>query len=250
MHNLVMSILVKTIFPMAVILDILCRHGRTGMATEGMARRKRQVLLDLPVAVALGVAFAIWPAAGRAEPGQDPQPQIVIRTLAQGAIAAMADSQLSDAEREDHFRRLFVSSFDIPEIGRFVLARYWRTATPDQQQDFLKLFEDINVLTWAQRFKDYHGETVETLGTTKDGDRGWIVDSRIMRVQAPPIPVQWRIRQAEDGSFRIVDIIVEGVSMAITYRSDYTAAIQSNGGRVDSLLAVMRGKLDQLKTAS
>ncbi len=197
------------------------------------------------------LAAVAIPASGRAATTatttQDAQ--TFIQRLAHEAITTVADSQLSDAERDDHFRRLFVSSFDIPEIGRFVLSRYWRTATPDQQQNFLKLFEDINVLTWAQRFKDYHGETLETLGATKDGDRGWIVDSRITRKQGPPIPVQWRIRQSDDGSFRVVDIIVEGVSMAITYRSDYAAAMQSSGGRVDSLLAAMRKKIDQLKAA-
>ncbi len=197
-------------------------------------------------ALCLLVAMAV-PGSARAATAD--QAQSFIQALAHNAISTVANKQLSDVQRNDNFRRLFVSAFDIPGIGRFVLSRYWRTATPDQQKEFLKLFEDINVLTWAQRFKDYNGETLQTLGATKDGDRGWIVDSRIMRKQGPPIPVQWRLRQDDDGNLRIIDIIVEGVSMAITYRSDYASAIQSNGGRVDSLLAAMRRKIDQLKAA-
>lgn len=172
-----------------------------------------------------------------------------IAVLAQRAITTVADKQLSQNERDDRFRALFVSAFDIPEIGRFVLSRYWRTATAEQQHTFLALFEDITVLTWARRFRDYDGEHLETLGTTKDGDRGWLVDSRIVKPQGPPNRVQWRLRLEEDGSFRVVDIIAEGVSMAITLRSDYVSTIQANEGRMDGLLSTMRSKLDQLRAA-
>lgn len=175
--------------------------------------------------------------------------QHFIEALAQRALTTVANKQLSQNERDELFHKLFISSFDIPEIGRFVLSRYWRSASPDQQQEFLSLFEEITVLTWAKRFQDYNGEKLETLSGNKDGDRGWMVDSRILRPQGPPVPVQWRLRQGDDGAFRVVDIVVEGVSMAITHRSDYAAAMQANGGRVDSLLATMRTKLDQLRAA-
>ena len=68
-----------------------------------------------------------------------------------------------------------------------------------------------------------------------------------MRDQGAPISVQWHVHQGDGGGFRIGDIVVEGVSMAVTYRSDYAAAMQANGGRIDSLLSSMRTKIDQLK---
>jgi phospholipid transport system substrate-binding protein len=172
-----------------------------------------------------------------------------VEVLAQRAIATVTDKQLSQIERDERFRRLFVASFDVPEIGRFVLSRYWRNASSEQQQEFVALFEDIVILTWNKRFQGYSGERLEALGASRDGDRGWVVDSRIVKVQGPPIAVQWHLRQGGDGSFRVVDVIVEGVSMAITLRSDYTGALQANGGRVDSLLSTLRAKLEQLRAA-
>ncbi len=193
--------------------------------------------------------FAVCLNATAAHAQADDNARKFIGALAQRAITTVADRQVPEVERDERFRKLFVSSFDIPEIGRFVLSRYWRLATPEQQQEFLALFEDITVLTWAKRFQDYNGESLETVSATKDGDRGWVVDSHILRNQGPQIPVQWRLRENDDGSFRVVDIIVEGVSMAITHRSDYASAMQANGGRIDGLLAIMRTKLDQLKTS-
>lgn len=198
---------------------------------------------------AAALLFAMCLGGGAAHAQTDENAKTFIGGLAQRAINAVADHQLSQAERDDRFRKLFVSSFDIPEIGKFVLSRYWRMASPEQQQEFLSLFEEITVLTWAKRFQDYNGESLESLSATKDGDKYWIVDSRILRDQGPQIPVQWRLKETDDGSFRVVDIVVEGVSMAITHRSDYASAMQANGGKVDGLLAIMRTKLDQLKAA-
>jgi phospholipid transport system substrate-binding protein len=191
--------------------------------------------------------MAALPGMLRAQSQDDAQR--FIETLAQRAIATVADRQLPHDERAERFRKLFVSAFDIPEIGRFVLSRHWRSATAEQQREFLTLFENIIVLTWAKRFRDYSGEQLNTLAAAEDGNRGWMVDSRIVRPQGPPLPVQWRLRQGEDGTFRVVDVIIEGASMAITHRSDLTAAMQANGGRMEGLLSTMRTKLDQLRAA-
>ena len=193
----------------------------------------------------LGTIAVVFPGRSWADAGQDAEK--FIQGLAGQAIAAVADRQIPDSERATRFRKLFVSHFDIPEIGRFVLSRYWRQATPEQQQEFLKLFEDISVLTWSRRFKEYNGEMLEASSSSKDGERGWLVESHIVRNQGLAIPIQWRLRQGDDGAFRIVDIIVDGVSMAITHRSDYAAAMQANGGKVDLLLATMHSKLESLR---
>ncbi len=195
----------------------------------------------------LVLAMVLLPQAALADGAQDAMS--FVHGLAERAITTVADKSLADSERADRFRRLFVASFDMPEIGRFALARYWRSTSPEQQQQFLSLFEDIAVLTWAQRFKEYNGETLDALAAMPDGERGWVVDSRILRKQGPPIAVQWRLRRGEDERFRVVDIVVESVSMAITHRSDYGAALQSNGGKMDGLFATMRAKIEQLKAA-
>ena len=172
-----------------------------------------------------------------------------IRTLTQQVVTTVADGHLSDAERDDNFRRLFVASFDVPQISQFVLGRYWRTATPEQQQDFVMLFRELQVLTWAHRFKGYNGEDLDVTSSVKEGDHAFIVESRLNHPPAQPMPVQWKVHQAEDGQLKITDIVVEGVSMAITQRSDYNALLQGNGGRIDALLAALRTRIDQMRLA-
>jgi phospholipid transport system substrate-binding protein len=200
----------------------------------------------IKAAFGLSLAVSLLPSGVRAEGGDA---GTFIEKLADTAIATVADKQLAENDRDARFRQLFVSNFDLPTIGKFVLARYWKAATPEQQQEFLKLFEDQVVLTWAKRFKDYSGEKLHVVASNKEDDHTWLVESQILRDKGPPVAVQWRLHDTPDGAFRITDIIVEGVSMAITQRQDFSATLQGTGGKIDALLSSMRTKVDQLKAA-
>jgi len=204
----------------------------------------RRTFLHAGLALCLAAAVA-----GRAVAASADEACSFVQDLAQKAITTVADRQLADQARDERFRQLFVSAFDLPEIGRFVLSRYWRVATPAQQAEFLKLFEDTTVLIWAKRFKDYNGERLQASSASKDGATGWVVESQILRPQGPPIAVQWRLDQAADGKPRVTDIVPDGVSMALTQRQDYGGVMQSNGGNIDALLSSMRAKITQLRQA-
>jgi phospholipid transport system substrate-binding protein len=210
-----------------------------------------QLLSRLPQTLAvllLASSTLLSAPAGAADKTPD-EAKAFISNLAQQAITTVAQRELSDTERNDRFRRLFVASFDLPQISQFVLGRYWRTSTPEQQQDFIKLFQEMQVLNWAQRFKDYKGQNLEVTSSSKD-DKGFTVESQINHPPAQPMPVQWKVRQGDDGQLRVTDIVVEGVSMAITQRSDYNSMLQGNGGKVDGLLTALRTKVDQMRANS
>ncbi len=156
----------------------------------------------------------------------------------------MASNDLSLPQKERRFRNLLHSSFDLPAIGRFVLGRYWRTATPEQQREFLALFEDLTVFTWVKRFDEYAGEEIRVISTRNEAG-GMVIDTRVERPRGPAIPVTWRATDG-GGRLRVVDIVVEGVSMAITHRSEYTSTIRTSGS-IDGLLQAMRRKVEELR---
>jgi phospholipid transport system substrate-binding protein len=191
-------------------------------------------------------AVACW-GSGSAAAAEPAGPEAFVQNLARTAITTVADRNISEAERADRFRELFLASFDLPGIGHFVLGRHWRAATEQQRNEFQQLFADFTVLTWARRFKDYHGETLEVRGALPDNDGGWLVDSRINRDQAQPLTVQWRVHPVAGSGWRITDIVVENASMAVTLRADFAGAMQENGGHMDALLASMRDKNAQLR---
>ena len=176
--------------------------------------------------------------ANAAEDTWNTDPTAFINHFSQASIDDILNANIDTVEKTARFRTVFNDSFDIPAISRFVLGRAWRRASDSEKQDFLAVFEDVIVYTWSRRFKQYTGQTIKVLGTSPDGDTGTLVNSVIKDLAGQTISVQWRLRQRGEG-LRIVDIIIEGISMVITYRQDYTSVIRQNGG-IQGLLTELR----------
>lgn len=203
-----------------------------------------QIGRRLVLAVALWLS--VFTASAWATP---PAPEVataLINGMASDAISTLSAPGRTDAQIQAKFRQILQQNFDLPGIGRFVLGRYWRIATPAQQSEYLRLFGDYIVGIYANRFKQYSGETVSVIGTRQDGD-STVVASRINLTKgAQPVLVEWRVEMDPDGLPRVHDVIIEQVSMGLTQRSEFASLIQNNGGLVESLLAVLRQKTGQL----
>lgn len=190
----------------------------------------------------LAAALATGGVAGGAgaEQATTLDPKGFIERLGVYAIEALTEPDLSVSEREHRFRAIFDRSFDLPVIGRFVLGRYWRTASEAEREEFLRLFEAFLVKSYAARFADYAGEQLQVQGVRQE--QGYaIVRSTVIRPGAENVQVDWRLR-GRDGAFKVVDIVVEGISMVVTQRADFGSVIQSSGGEFSGLIELLRRK--------
>ncbi|MDH3474955.1 MAG: ABC transporter substrate-binding protein [Rhodospirillales bacterium] len=168
-------------------------------------------------------------------------PGAFLSGFAQRAVAMLADQSLSEERRREAFRELLTSGFDVELIGRFALGRFWNHANEAERREYRRLFEEFVIATYARRLGGYSGETLK-VGASRDlSEKGVIVDSQIIRPKDPPVNVEWRLRRADSG-WRIVDIVVEGISMAVAQRSEFASVITNNGGTVEGLLKVLRKK--------
>lgn len=161
-----------------------------------------------------------------------------ISKMAGNAIGFLGNTSLTQEKKEAEFRKLLQNSFDMKTIAKFSLGRYWRAATPAQQQEYLKLFENMVVEIYSRRFNEYDGQDLEVRNVRAEGDADSIVTSYITG-NGPEVQVDWRVRY-KNGQYKIVDVIVEGVSMALTQRSDFSSVIQRGGGEMEVLLAHLR----------
>lgn len=152
------------------------------------------------------------------------------------SILQSSDPPNQKAQRlEDLFRR----GFDFEAIGRFVLGRFWTNATPQQRSNFLSAFTDFVTQSYAQRLS---GETVSgfTITNIRDlGEGDYLVQTAIARPNSPQLNYDWRVRQSSNG-MKIVDIIIEGVSLLVTQRADFTSVASREG--IDGLTRTLRQK--------
>lgn len=169
----------------------------------------------------------------------------LVSEFSQKGISDILAAAIPNAEKQARFRAMFKEYFDLPGIGRFVLTRFWKAATPEEQAKFTTLFEDVIVFTWSRRFSEYNGQTLKVSGQQPDGDDGTLVKSTIIGKNNASFNVDWRLRKRPEG-LKVLDVVIEGVSMAITYRQDYTTVI-SQTGSFAGLLSQMEKQVADLK---
>ena len=210
--------------------------------SEIMPRLSRRRAIATLGATALAAGFARRPALAGGTVAK------FIEELGDKAILQLADSGISSGERESRFRALLRESFDVTRISRFVLGRYSRGATREQMAEFIQLYEDVVVLTYAHLFASYAGQGFKVKREVGDpGDRYKLVLTEVEPGNGrPPIKLDWQVKVDGD-SYAVVDIRVEGASMAITQREEYTAVLDKNGGDIADLLAQLRAKADKLR---
>lgn len=190
---------------------------------------------------AAGALFCIAMfGTGPARAAETIEPVAFIEDIGREAISSLTERELSEQERQARFRKIFRRAFDIRTIARFSLGRYWRIASKTEREEYVGLFEDFIVQAYAHRFKDYDGESFKVGEVHQINDKDTLVLSQLGRPGGPPIQVHWRVRAS--GELKIVDVVVEGISMGITQRAEFASVIRNRGGKVAGLLTALREK--------
>ena len=176
-----------------------------------------------------------------APPPVNPADAVAFMNHLWNRAAELLNNKTDPAIRQARFRQLFHEDFDGAGIARFVLGRYWLSASGEEQQEFIKLFEDYVVFVYTARLANFGGETFKIRGSRSDGN-GVIVSTDVISPgNASPLKMEWRL-VSENGAYKVNDIIVEGISMTATQRSEFASIVQRNGGQVRGLIALMREK--------
>ncbi|MBT5413069.1 MAG: ABC transporter substrate-binding protein [Rhodospirillaceae bacterium] len=173
-----------------------------------------------------------------------------VQGLGDRALEAIANESVTKEQRDKHFREILSEGFDVPAIAAFCMKQYWRKATPEQRDRYVSLFTDLIVQTYSSRLKSiYNGETLSVRQVVADGKNGAMVQSEIKSPNAgdSSVRVDWRVRRPND-DYKIVDVLVEGISMAITQRDEFVAVIQSKGGDIDAFLDTLQEKVAKLES--
>jgi phospholipid transport system substrate-binding protein len=210
------------------------------------------VVLSRSVAVILAGCLLVSPLAAPAMAADAPptftaRSQMPVAKFVQDignrAIAICADKSLSAEQRGGKFRQILRDSFDLMTIGRFVIGRSWNAASPQQQQEYMHLFESLVIKNYGDQLELYAGEGFQVTGARAESEKDFIVTSAIVHPDgSEPTEVDWRVRQ-KDGKFGVIDVVVEGVSLSVTHRQEYASIIQHDDGKLDGLLALMRQQL-------
>jgi phospholipid transport system substrate-binding protein len=196
------------------------------------------------LAAAFAGLLAAAPAAAQ-DSGKPTSPDEAAKFLAalgNEAIKVLGSPNGTLDEREAHLRRLLSDNFDLQRIGRFVLGQAWNGASQEQRAEYLQLFSEYVLATYSRRLGGYSGEKFKIVKAEQAGKQDVVVFTEITRPSGPPLICGWRVRDT-GGGLKILDVMVDGLSMINTQRSEFAAVVQRQG--VDGLLEMLRLQLSK-----
>lgn len=169
-----------------------------------------------------------------------------MQELSQRALQTIGNTDLDKSQMRRKFAELLSEGFDMPTIAKMALGGYWRSMPAEQRTEYTNLFQKFVVAIYADRLGQSSNQKFEILANHAETERDSVVSSRIIPGgKQPSINVDWRIRKMTDGSFKIIDVSVEGISMVRTQRDDFASTIERGGG-VDALIASLKQRTQGL----
>ncbi len=205
-----------------------------------------------PVKTFIGISAAVFlwlvPSVSDAAAADEAAAAEFIKNLAAQATKTLGDTTMSLEDREARFRVLLNKGFAIKTIGHFVVGRYWRKMSASQRNEYQRLFGEWTLKTYSARLGGYSGQTLKVVKTVDTGKKDIFVRTVIEQPGGgKAIAADFRVRKGKNG-FKIVDIGVEGISMLMTQKAEFSALLNKRG--VVGLIEMLRARNSKFPAVS
>ena len=155
----------------------------------------------------------------------------VIQRLYDALLASMkAGRQMSFTQRYERLAPAISAAFDLGLMSRLAVGPDWAKLSPDQQQRIRDAFSRYTIATYANRFDDYGGESFEVDPAPAANPNGVVVQSRIVKSNGEKVSLDYLMRRATDGNWKVIDVYLSGtVSELASRRAEFVAVLQRDG---------------------
>ncbi len=164
-----------------------------------------------------------------------------IESVGHQALATISDKALSKDKKQATLEKIFKGNLDFEWVAKFVMGRFWKQATDVQKKRYLAAYTEFLTKNYTARFSDYTSGSFNVTGERPLESGESVVSMEIVSSNQgePPILIDYKVRKS-GGSFKVFDIIVEGVSLLTTQRSEFGSVLNKSG--IDGLIAQLEAK--------
>jgi phospholipid transport system substrate-binding protein len=196
---------------------------------------------------ALSAAFLVFLLTG-ATRADAVDPQALVRDTANKVLAEVTKNQ---AELKRDATKVYglvqetvVPHFDFARMSESAMGRHWRTATVEQRERLITEFRELLVRTYAVALLEYSGETITYLPVRIPHDANDVMIPTRVNGGGPPVPIDYRLSREGD-TWKIYDVVIDGVSMVTNYRSTFSNQVRRSG--IDGLIDQLAKRNEQLR---
>jgi len=169
--------------------------------------------------------------------------ELVKKVTAEILDAVKSDKELASGNREKALKlaeEKVLPLIDFEEATRLAVGRSWSQASPEQKKRLTEEFRRMLVRTYSSAISSYQGQTMKVLPVRmKPGDTEATVRNQYIRPGAKPVQLDYSMHKTDAG-WKIYDIVVEGISLVLTYRSEFDAVVKQEG--IDGLIKRVAAK--------
>jgi phospholipid transport system substrate-binding protein len=182
------------------------------------------------LALLLLIAFPVF--------AQEQNPEELVKKITQDVMAAIkSDKQLAAGDKQKALKlaeEKILPHVDFDEATRLAVGRAWAQASPEQKKKLVTEFRNMLVRTYSSAIQAYEGQEMKVLPLRmKPGETDVTVRNQFIRSGQKPVSLDYSMRKTDQG-WKIYDIVVEGISLVLTYRSEFDAVVKQDG--VDGLI--------------
>jgi phospholipid transport system substrate-binding protein len=169
--------------------------------------------------------------------------ELVKRVTTEVMNAIKTDKQLAAGDKQKALKlaeEKILPHIDFEEATRLAVGRAWRDATPEQRKKLVEEFRSMLVRTYSNALQAYEGQEMRVLPSrVKPGDTEATVRNQFIRAGGKPVPIEYQMHKTPEG-WKIYDITVEGISLVLTYRSEFDQIVKQEG--IEGLIKRLREK--------
>ncbi|HSF92485.1 MAG TPA: ABC transporter substrate-binding protein, partial [Paracoccaceae bacterium] len=155
------------------------------------------------------------------------------------AVLRVINSGKAEAAMLVDFEGIFRSYADVPRIAGVSLGAPWRTATSAQKAGYVEAFQGYLARKYGRQFRKFAGAKIDIVRSRDGGRKGVLVLSMIDLPGDTPFEVEWQVIEVS-GTPKMFDLIIEGISMLASERSEIGAMLEKRGGDIDRLIADLK----------
>ena len=184
-------------------------------------------------------AFALGLLAFAVQAQEQLSPDQLVQRVTEDVLAAIkSDKQLASGDKQKALKlaeEKVLPHIDFEEATRLAVGRSWREASAEQKKKLTGEFRKMLVRTYSNAIEGYQGQTLKVLPSRggKQSEDDTTVRAQFIRAGGKPLPIEFQMRKTQQG-WKIYDIVVEGVSLVLTYRSEFDQVVKQSG--IDGLL--------------
>ena len=168
------------------------------------------------------------------------EPDIFVQSTVNRASEAL-NNKFSREEKIERLKEIASETVDINGIGYYTLGAYRKNINEDQKKEYLNLFEQYFLKSFASRLAEYSNPEIEVLSKKKLNENYTMVSSVLVATeQRPEVKIDWRIYTKNPENPLIRDLIIEGLSLVRTQKEEFSSIIQSNDGDINALFSTLK----------